>query len=86
MKHLGILWLTLAISTIYSVISDFTGINYNKNNIITKIISCIIAIGLGGYQANTIQFGIDQLNDASTDEIKSFIIWYAMTHKWKYYS
>ena len=36
----------------------------------------IVAIGLGGYQANIIHFGIDKLNDASTDEIKSFIIWY----------
>ena len=39
----------------------------------------LTAIGLGAYQANIIQFGLDQLYDASTTEIKSFIVWYAWT-------
>ena len=39
----------------------------------------IMGIGLGAYQANIIQFGIDQLIDASSTEIKSVIAWYTMT-------
>jgi peptide/histidine transporter 3/4 len=39
----------------------------------------IMGIGLGAFQANIIQFGIDQLIDASSTEIKSVIAWYTMT-------
>ena len=39
----------------------------------------IMGAGLGAFQANIIQFGIDQLIDASSTEIKSFIIWYTVS-------
>ena len=39
----------------------------------------IMGIGLGAFQANIVQFGIDQLIDASSTEIKSVITWYTMT-------
>ena len=39
----------------------------------------IMGIGFGAYQANIVQFGIDQLIDASSTEIKSVIAWYTMT-------
>ena len=35
-----------------------------------------LGIGYGCFQGGIIQFGIDQLTDASTNEIKSFINWY----------
>ena len=35
-----------------------------------------LGIGYGGFQANIVQFGIDQLIDASTTEITSFIAWF----------
>ena len=38
-----------------------------------------MSIGYEGYQANIVLFGIDQLQDASTDEITSFITWYVYT-------
>ena len=34
---------------------------------------------MGVFQANIIHFGLDQLHDASTTEIKSFIVWYVIT-------
>ena len=41
---------------------------------------CIImVIGLAGFQSNIVQFGIDQLIDASADEIRSFILWYVLS-------
>ena len=39
-----------------------------------------LAISCGGFQTNIIQFGIDQLTDASTNEILSFIYWYSWSH------
>ena len=38
-----------------------------------------LGVGFCGFQANIVQFGVDQLLDASTTEIKSFITWYAGT-------
>ena len=38
-----------------------------------------LAAGYGGFQANIIQFGVDQLCDASSSEIKTFVIWYSWT-------
>ena len=35
-----------------------------------------MAVGLGGFQATIIQFGLDQLHDASASEIKSFNVWF----------
>ena len=35
-----------------------------------------LGLGYGCFQANVIQFGIDQLTDSSTNEIISFINWY----------
>ena len=36
----------------------------------------VLGIGYGGFQANIIQFGVDQLADASTMELVSFVNWY----------
>ena len=38
----------------------------------------IMGIGLGAFQANIVQFGIDQLIDAPSTEIKSAIAWFTM--------
>ena len=74
-----VMWIALVIATVSSVVADFTDRYEKIDKYIFKCLYFIVVIGLGGYQANIIQFGIDQLNDASTDEIKSFVIWYAMT-------
>ena len=42
----------------------------------TLLLLIPLGISYGGFQANVIQFGIDQLTDASTTEITSFIAWY----------
>ena len=46
---------------------------------ILYILYIVAGIGLGGFQANVIQFGIDQLTDASSTDISSFIVWYTWT-------
>ena len=39
----------------------------------------VMGAGFGVFQANIIQFGIDQLSEASSTDIVSFIIWYTLT-------
>ena len=53
-------------------IRKYTLGRYNSNIIycyVNGVLWTIIAIGFGGFQANVIQFGINQLYDASIDEI-----------------
>ena len=75
-----IMWVASILNTINSIVVQFIpgyqGIH--KGTSITLIF--ILAIGFGGYQANVIQFGLDQLQDASTTEITAFIIWYVWTY------
>ena len=67
-----IMWVASMLATASSVVAQL--VNITKN--IALLLHIIMAIGFGGYQANVIQFGTDQLHDASTDEITSFISWY----------
>ena len=61
----------------------FAKVVIGYNNIfrgIHQVMIAIMAVGFGGYQANVIQFGLDQLQDASTTEITAFISWYIWTY------
>ena len=76
-----IMWAALMLATLSSVLP--TVMNSYTNSIhsyVNGVLWTIIAIGFGGFQANIIQFGIDQLHDASTNEIASFIHWYVWTN------
>ena len=53
------------------------------NHLFVYILVPVLAVagaGFGGFQANIIQFGVDQLTDASTTELISFINWYACAY------
>ena len=74
-----IMWAASILATVSSVVSLLVN---DDNKIFQKIsvaMFVIVAIGFGGYQANIIQFGLDQLQDASTTEITAFIRWYVWT-------
>ena len=79
-----ITWIGSILNTISSVVAqrvvDYETITHRW--MINRSLQVIAAIGFGGYQANIIQFGIDQLHDASTEEIQTFISWYV----WSYVS
>ena len=72
-------WLTMVIATVSSVIAQLDDRYYQSELKILTVIFSLVGVGLGGFQANIIQFGLDQLHDASTTEITSFIIWYVCT-------
>ena len=72
-----IMWLLMIAVTVSAVVGQLNEIyhHYDKD-IIQALLFCLTSIGLGAFQANIIQFGLDQLHDASTNEIRSFIVWY----------
>ncbi len=76
-----IMWISSVLLTTTYVVFSFTEFNHSNLTCKTLIIILIfvLAFGLGAFQANIIQFGIDQLSDASTTEITSFVAWYTWT-------
>ena len=77
------MWISsLLLTTVYVV---FSLIEFNHSGLIRKTLIILVVVllvfGIGGFQAIVIQFGVDQLNDASTIEITSFVAWYTWTLK-----
>ena len=67
-----IMWISsLLLTTTFVVEMIVTFTNYYQ---LVFLVS--LGIGYGMFQTNIIQFGIDQLTDASSNEIVSFINWY----------
>ena len=74
-----IMWAAFILVTVSSVVEQFVESYNHFIGDLTLALLIIASMGFGGYQANVIQFGLDQLHDASTDEITSFITWYVWT-------
>ena len=74
-----IMWMASVLATLSSVLAYLVNGYSDANDKVSSILLVVLVIGLAAYQANIIQFGMDQLNDASTTEMKSFIIWYVCT-------
>ena len=75
-----IMWIGSMLATVNSIVASVLENNYPIIKITTIVTGFAMAIGFGGYQANGIQFGLDQLQDASTNEITAFIRWYYWTY------
>ena len=74
-----IMWSTSVLLTLSAVLAKFIDGYSTANDKIMTVLLVILAIGLGAYLTSIVQFGLDQLSDASTLELKSFIIWYVCT-------
>ena len=74
-----IMWIAAVLTTVSSIISQLVDAYSRIDTKIQVVLLVFNAIGLGGYQASIVQFGLDQLQDASTIEITSFIVWYIWT-------
>ena len=72
------MWISSVLLTTVYVVFSFIECSLTLK-ILTILLAIILAFGIGGFQAIIIQFGIDQLNDASTTEITSFVAWYTWT-------
>ena len=66
-------WVGSTLVTLSSVVAQLVDSYANINEKVTAAILALQTIGFARYQANIYQFGIDQLPDASTNAIKSFI-------------
>ena len=71
-------WISSVLLTTVYVVFSFIECSLTLK-ILTILLAIILAFGIGGFQAIIIQFGVDQLNDASTTEITSFVAWYTWT-------
>ena len=76
-----IMWIAAVIATIGSITAYVYSSQsyYDINKTVIYVILCIMGVGFGGFFVNIIQLGLDQLHDASTTEIKSFIVWFVWT-------
>ena len=79
-----IMWIASVLVVASSVLSQLPVVEHYYHNstkkYITMLLLIVMSLAFGGYQANVVLFGIDQLQDASTNEITSFIIWYVSTY------
>ena len=61
----------VALSTIWNL-----SVQHSEGEVFFFVILVVYAVGLGLFQANSIQFGLDQLLEAPTPKLIAFIHWY----------
>ena len=73
------MWLGAMLNGLSLILGKFVG-SYEEHGDpwISVFSKAVMGAGFGAFQANIIQFGIDQLSDASSTEIISFIMWYTL--------
>lgn len=74
---LWMMWISCLLYTVTLVISEVT--HFKFESVISLALLILMCLGYCGFQANIIQFGTDQLIDASSTETKSFIAWCSWT-------
>ena len=73
------LWIGFAASLCYNLLLIVVGehwIQEDHSRVIEGFVATVGLVGCSGFQANNLQFGIDQFTDASSTEISSYISWY----------
>ena len=77
------IWLGYACASVCSVVYIFSFIYHGKQQIYVHILQVVCTItaifiipGFTGFQANAVQFGLDQLQDASSSELSVFLHWF----------
>ena len=74
---LWILWLSLIAGNVILIVEQFAAVEAETTQWIAEcLIGGCAAVSMCGVMVNTIQFGIDQLTDASSSDICSYISWY----------
>ena len=76
-SSIWIMWISALLLTIGQLVLQLVGVSNMVYFYKYLIIFAIpLTIGFVAFQANIIQFGVDQLYDASSSEIKTFVMWY----------
>ena len=77
---LWMLWLSLIVDNVFLTVKQYATVNAKvTTSVVESLIGGCMAASLSGVMANTLQFGIDQLIDASSSDICSYISWYIWT-------
>ena len=74
------MWISSILMTLRSVIAQLVEPYKNIDSKVSLAFLLIMGLEFCGFQANLVQFGVDQLHDVSTAEITSFIVWYVGTY------
>ena len=77
-----LMWVSIIAMIVWYLLCNFAFGGHLSSEVqaaITVVLNVILGVGLGGFQANIIQLGIDQLTEASSVEITSFITSYVFT-------
>ena len=70
-----IMWIGVILITFGEVLADFSVVYSSNINLwLFHVVSVVILTGFGGFSSNIFQLGVDQLIDASADEISSYIL------------
>ena len=75
---IGIMWISSIMLTASFIILQYWEVHRPYK--ICLIFLVPLGMGFCGFQVNIIQFGVDQLYDASSSEINTFVIWYSWTY------
>ena len=51
------------------------------NKVASSLFLAQFGLGIGGFQSNAVQFGLDQLLDASSEELSLFLHWFVWTEQ-----
>ena len=70
------MWVASMLATVSSVVAQMVKSYQHFHTAISLVLFIIASMELGGYWANVIQFGLDQLQDASITEITALISWF----------
>ena len=74
---LWILWLSLIAGNVFLIVQQYAAVEAETTRWIAEcLIGGCLAVGMCGLMVNTMRFGIDQLTDASSCDICSYISWY----------
>ena len=74
---LWILWLSLIAGNVFLIVKQYAAVEAEVTQwIVECLIGGCVAASMCGVMVNTMQFGIDQLTDASSSDICSYISWY----------
>ena len=74
---LWVLWLSLIAFNVFLIVKQYAAVEDETTQLVVGcLIGGCIAVSMSGVIVNTMQFGIDQLTDASSSNICSYISWY----------
>ena len=72
-----VLWLSLIAFNVFLIVKQYAAVEDETTQLVVGcLIGGCIAVSMSGVIVNTMQFGIDQLTDASSSDICSYISWY----------